>query len=213
VLRLSSPPPRAAATNARTLPRSFTPGALSTPLATSTHHGSTRRTASATLSGVSPPASTSFRALASDRTRPHSNACPVPPSAPRTFASTSTYSPGIAAAITTSSSPPMRTALYACGRSASTTAGGSSPDSCRHRTPVRSTTARASSTSRSATTATTSVFPPTAAAIAFTVASSTRRTDDGTRFTPSASTPSAAHASACATVVTPQTFTHATRRA
>src|SRR5262249_56105283 len=46
-----------AATNAGTRSGSFTPGLDSTPEATSTPSGAARRTASATLSGVSPPAS------------------------------------------------------------------------------------------------------------------------------------------------------------
>ena len=46
----------AALMNRRTLEPSFLPGRLSTPVATSTPHGCTRCTASATFSGVRPPA-------------------------------------------------------------------------------------------------------------------------------------------------------------
>jgi hypothetical protein len=81
---------RAASTKARTFSMSFTPGALSTPLATSTHHGWTEAMAAATFAGVNPPARTSLRREARPFTSVQSNVCPVPPSVPSTLASTST---------------------------------------------------------------------------------------------------------------------------
>ena len=74
------------ATNARTFAASLRPGAASTPLTTSTPHGRSVAMASATFSGVSPPAATSFtrsRVLEEGfaAPQPSRNACPVPPTA------------------------------------------------------------------------------------------------------------------------------------
>ena len=86
---LSSAPPRAlpsrAATKARTRSGSLNPGRLSTPDDTSTCSAPDSRTASATLSGVSPPASIHGRFQRRPAISRQSNAWPLPPgrSAPR----------------------------------------------------------------------------------------------------------------------------------
>jgi hypothetical protein len=81
-LRRQRERPRVAARNASSLAASLMPGAASTPLATSTAHGSTAEIADATLSGVSPPASTKLilgnRSRAS-RARFQSKRAPAPP--------------------------------------------------------------------------------------------------------------------------------------
>ncbi len=76
---------RAAATKAATLAGSFAPGRRSTPLATSTPSGWVARMPAATLSGVSPPASTNGRRAARAMTG-HGAATPPPPN-PSTKAS------------------------------------------------------------------------------------------------------------------------------
>ena len=62
----------------RTSVGSLTPGADSTPLATSTPHGRTRSIASATLSGVRPPARSTRRPDGAPSARDQSNTCPEP---------------------------------------------------------------------------------------------------------------------------------------
>src|ERR1700730_16076762 len=75
------------AKNSRILPRSFFPGRDSTPLATSTAYGRTERIASATFSGVRPPAKIIGRATAARRAKAQSIVCPVPPYWPARAAS------------------------------------------------------------------------------------------------------------------------------
>src|SRR5512147_583460 len=77
-----------ACTNAFILRGSFSPGADSTPEATSTPQGLTCLTASATFSGVNPPASNSGYFFANSAAPFQSAVTPLPPYKPLTEAST-----------------------------------------------------------------------------------------------------------------------------
>src|SRR5258706_1234471 len=80
----------AASMKALTFAWSFIPGDASTPLETSTPYGRTRRTASATFSGVSPPArKIGLPILPASRARSQLNVSPVPPALPVENASSS----------------------------------------------------------------------------------------------------------------------------
>src|SRR2546422_6747241 len=72
---------------ARTFAWSFLPGEASTPLVTSTAYGRTWRTASSTLSGVSPPARMMGPSIWACAARSQSIVTPVPPGFPSMKAS------------------------------------------------------------------------------------------------------------------------------
>src|SRR5512139_2609711 len=74
-------------TNAAIFAASFLPGSDSTPEATSTPQGCTCRTASATFSGVNPPASSNGYFFASSLAADQSAVTPLPPYTPFTDAS------------------------------------------------------------------------------------------------------------------------------
>lgn len=84
---------RTAATNSSMSSRLFTPGALSTPLDTSTPQGRAEAIASATFAGERPPASSQRSPMRSGSMRERSHRSPAPPAAPSSSSSSSPYSP------------------------------------------------------------------------------------------------------------------------
>ena len=107
-----TPARRALSTKAFTASRSLTRGDRSTPLATSTPHGLTVRTATATLAGVKPPARITLRVRARPVTSEKSTVRPVPPRAPGTLESIRSNPLKLSARVT-SAAAPTRSALNA----------------------------------------------------------------------------------------------------
>src|SRR5688500_13950692 len=192
--------------NLRTSVGSFTPGADSTPVATSTPHGRTRSTASATLSGVRPPAS---------RIR-------SPDGAPSASDQSKTWpEPGLSESIITMSAPnpaararsgsPPGNALMTTGTRARTqrvSSADSWPCSCAARRPawlVISTTRSRASLRKMPT-----VRISGGSRLAMSAArdAARKRGDDGTKLKPTASAPMATARRASSSDVMPQTLTN-----
>src|SRR5437763_3071260 len=186
------------------------PGAVSTPVETSTPQGRTRRIASATLSGVSPPASSRRTPSNAPLTWHQSNTRPEP----GLGASRSTTSAGPSEAIEIAGSPaakPWTTSGTRC-RTYTTSAVDSRPWSCAPLSPTLLTisTTRSGRSSRKTPSVSTSSY---GTCFTMSVASSTvtMRGLPEAKTNPSASAPSAIARSASFSVVMPQILTNIAR--
>src|SRR5919201_1138876 len=196
-------PPLAASTKASINLGSFTRGADSTPLETSTPYGRNRRTTPPTLPGLRPPAMNTLRVTVSDSANLQSHAFPVPP---RESADQESSRIGSGQRSASAGIRPSRT-LSAFITIVSTSKGcRSSPCSCTMSRPRKSAISSTSATGESMKTPTSA--GPSGSCWMIVAASSglTRRTESQ-KWKPSRSAPASVAAIAESASQRPQTLT------